>query len=370
MAQFWLFDVTNYPGDPSPARYDPELAATVLNGHLSEWERADELGFDGVYLAEHHFTAYNLTPSPNVMLAAVAPRTRRMRFGTMCNVLPFTQPLRIAEEFAMLDTISHGRVEVGLGRGVDEQEFVHYGMPPSEARPRFLEGIELIRKAWTQDTFTHDGPYYPLVGECTIWPRPLQKPHPPIRITAVSPATVEWAAEHGFSISSGFAAAEEIGRKFDRYREVATAAGHDPTPDDLALFRHVFVAPTEREARRLAEPALDHYFRLFGPAALPKDLEKMAVGDYSYYKAALAKFFRDRPPSFEELCDSGFIICADPESVRERILEELTVTGAGRFMAQVHFGDLDLADVMHAEELLAANVLPAVHEFDVSEVVR
>ena len=83
MAQFWLFDVTNYPGDMSPVAYDPELGATVLAGHLDEWERADELGFDGVYLAEHHFTAYNLTPSPNVLLAAIACRAPRLRIGTM-----------------------------------------------------------------------------------------------------------------------------------------------------------------------------------------------------------------------------------------------------------------------------------------------
>jgi alkanesulfonate monooxygenase SsuD/methylene tetrahydromethanopterin reductase-like flavin-dependent oxidoreductase (luciferase family) len=363
MAQFWLFDVTSYPGEMSPSGYDPELGATILNGHLDEWERADELGFDGIFLAEHHFTAYNLTPSPNVLLAAIAQRTQRMRFGTMCNVLPFNQPLRVAEEYAMLDAISHGRVEVGIGRGVDEQEFVHFGMPLSEARPRFLEGFELIRKAWTQDTFTHDGEYYPLVGDCTIYPRPVQRPHPPVWITSVSPPTVEWAAQNDLSISSGFAGAEEIGKKFQYYYDVSRAAGNDPTPSKLALFRHVFVADTDQEARALAEPALDHYFRLFRPAALPVDLEKMAVGDYAYYKEALAPFFSGYEPTFDEICESGFIISGDPHSVRDQILDQLGATGAGRLLAQVDFGDMALEHVMHAEELLAAEVLPAVHEY-------
>jgi alkanesulfonate monooxygenase SsuD/methylene tetrahydromethanopterin reductase-like flavin-dependent oxidoreductase (luciferase family) len=364
MAQVWLFDVTNYPGDPSPAAYDYALGANVLNESLAEWERADELGFDGVYLAEHHFTAYNLTPSPNVMLAALAQRTKRMRLGSMCNVLPFNQPLRVAEEFAMLDAISDGRVEMGIGRGVDEQEFVHFGLDLQEAKPMFQEGFELITKAWTEPTFTHEGKYYPLVGECSIYPRPVQDPHPPIWITAVSPPTIAWAAERGLSISSGFTTPEEIAGRFRHYIESAKKSGLDPKPEQLALFRHVFVADTDKEARALAEPALNHYFMLFVPAALPKDLEKMAVGDYSYYKDALKSFFSDRQPTFDEIIDSGFIIVGDPDQVRETILDHLATTGAGRLIAQVHFGNLPQEAVLHAEELLATEVLPAVHEFD------
>jgi alkanesulfonate monooxygenase SsuD/methylene tetrahydromethanopterin reductase-like flavin-dependent oxidoreductase (luciferase family) len=362
MAQVWLFDVTNYPGEMAPDQYDAAEGAAVLNDCLNEWERAEELGFDGVYLAEHHFTAYNLTPSPNVMLGAVAQRTKRMGIGTMCNVLPFTQPLRVAEEIAMVDAISGGRVEVGFGRGVDEQEFVHYGMPLDEARPRFLEGYELIMKAWTQPTFTHDGEYYPLVGECSIYPRPVQDPHPRVWITAVSPPTVAWAAERGISITSGFAGPDDIGGRFRHYCEVARGAGKDPTPEALGLFRHVFVAETAEEAQALAEPALNRYFQLLVPAALPKDLDKFAVGDYAYYKDAYASFFSDHQPTFQEICDSGFIICGDPDSVRQQILDQLATTGAGRLLAQFAFGDLKREQVRRAEELFAAEVLPRVHE--------
>jgi alkanesulfonate monooxygenase SsuD/methylene tetrahydromethanopterin reductase-like flavin-dependent oxidoreductase (luciferase family) len=366
MAQVWLFDVTNYPGDPE--HYDPDAGAAVLNDGLDEWARAEELGFDGVYLAEHHFTAYNLTPSPNLMLAALAQRTTRMRIGTMCNVLPFTQPLRVAEEFAMLDAISNGRIEAGLGRGADEQEFVRFGLEWSEARPMFQEGYELILKAWTQETFTHHGKYYALAGECSIFPRPLQHPHPPLWITAVSPPTVAWAAERGISISSGFAHVDEIAKRFGHYRDVARASGHDPSPEALALFRHVFVADTEREARALCRPAFDHYLRLFIPAALPADIDKMAVGDYSYYKTALAVFFGDGPPTFDNMADSGIVICGDADHVREQILDQLAATGAGRLLAQVHFGNMALEHVLHAEELLAGEVLPAVHSHDAERV--
>ena len=368
MTQVWLFDVTNYPGDPAPERYDTAIGAEVLNNGLVEWEKAEQLGFDGVYLAEHHFTPYNLTPSPNVMLAALAQRTSRMRIGTMCNVLPFTQPLRVAEEFAMLDAISGGRIEVGLGRGADEQEFVRFGLKWSEARPMFMEGLELIKKAWTEDTFTHTGEFYPLVGECSIYPRPIQRPHPPLWITAVSPPTVGWAAQHGIAISSGFAHAREIAIRFDHYREVASAAGYDPAPEQLALFRHVFVAETEDEARALCGPAFDHYLRLFVPAALPVDIDKMAVGDYSYYKEALAPFFGDGPPTFESVARTGIIILGTPEQVRDQILEQLEMTGAGRLLAQVHFGNMAFEHVLHAEELLASEVLPRVQSFNPAQV--
>lgn len=357
MAQLWLFDVTNYPGEIAPELYDPELGAAVLNGCLAEYERADELGFDGIYLAEHHFSAYNLTPSPNVLLAAIAQRTKRLRLGTMCNVLPFTQPLRLAEEFAMIDAISGGRLDVGVGRGVNPIQFERYGIDMADAQPMFIEGVELMRKAWTQSAFTHDGAFYPLHGECSIYPRPVQKPHPPLWITAVSDETIEWAAEHDVAITSGFAPAEDIGEKFRHYTEVSRAAGNNPTAAQLGVFRHVFVAESEEEARALAAPALRHYFHLFGGAEPSTDPDKIAVGYY-------ASSYFGPEPTFDEIRATGFIICGDPASVRDQILEQLRITGAGRLLGQISFGNLPYADVMRALDLLGTEVLPAVHAHD------
>jgi alkanesulfonate monooxygenase SsuD/methylene tetrahydromethanopterin reductase-like flavin-dependent oxidoreductase (luciferase family) len=142
-----IFDLCHYPYDNDPQRYDTALAAQVYEKHMEEWLAAERLGFDCIFLSEHHFTAYNLLPSPNVMLAALAARTERIRIGVMVNVVPFHEPLRLAEEAAMLDVLSHGRLEVGVGRGIDFQEVQKLGMDFDELRPRFQEGIELMLKA-------------------------------------------------------------------------------------------------------------------------------------------------------------------------------------------------------------------------------
>jgi len=127
-----------------PSEYDGARAADVYASRIDEWVKAEEIGFDGIFFGEHHFTPYSITPSPNLMVAALSQRTKRMRIGIMVNVLPFHDPLRLAEEGAMLDLLTRGRLEFGLGRGVDEQEFLRMKMPYQEARPRFEEGIDLF----------------------------------------------------------------------------------------------------------------------------------------------------------------------------------------------------------------------------------
>jgi alkanesulfonate monooxygenase SsuD/methylene tetrahydromethanopterin reductase-like flavin-dependent oxidoreductase (luciferase family) len=184
MTKVWLFDLVHYPHGTDPADFDPQLAAKVYEDNLNLYEAADEQGFDGLFLGEHHFTSYTITPSPNLMIAALSQRTKNMRIGLMVNVVPFNHPLRMAEEAAMLDLLTNGRLELGLGRGVDEQEFEKWHMPFQEARPRFEEGIDLMKKAWTEVEFAHEGNYYH-VGPLSMWPRPIQKPHPPIWIAAL-----------------------------------------------------------------------------------------------------------------------------------------------------------------------------------------
>jgi len=357
MAKSWLFDLVHYPHDPAPAAYDPRKAVEVFDDHLKVWEQADRLGFEGLWLGEHHFTAYNMTPSPNVMLAAVSQRTKRMRLGIMVNVLPFHQPLRLAEEIAMLDLLTHGRLECGLGRGVDEQEFLRLKMPYEEARPRFEEGLELMIKAWTQSNFQHDGTFFH-VGEATIYPRPLQQPHPRLWITALSPKTIDWAATRGYPMSSVFLPVDRTKAAFNNYRAAAERAGRKVTSDDLVLARNVIVADSMKQAREIAQPALNHVFGLFLEAAVPKDLTTLPK-EYEYYK----EFFRPfagMDLSFDDLCRLGLVVVGDPSSVRDQLVAQARETGLGHLMAWMHFGNVATADVMRSQELYAREVLPAL----------
>ena len=126
--KFSLFDIVPWPGGDTPASYDAAQAVAIYDSHLDEWVEAEALGFDGIFFGEHHFTAYSLSPSPNLLVAALSQRTKRVRIGIMVNVLPFHDPLRLAEEGAMLDLLTHGRLEYWLGRGIGEQEFLKRGV--------------------------------------------------------------------------------------------------------------------------------------------------------------------------------------------------------------------------------------------------
>jgi alkanesulfonate monooxygenase SsuD/methylene tetrahydromethanopterin reductase-like flavin-dependent oxidoreductase (luciferase family) len=361
VAKTWLFDLVHYPFDPDPGGYDAKRAAQVFQDHLSEWERADELGFDGLFLGEHHFTAYNLTPSPNVMLAAAAERTRRMRLGIMANIIPFHQPLRLAEELAMLDLLTDGRLECGFGRGVDVQEFIRMKMPFEEARPRFEEGLELIVKSWTQARFSHDGRFFQVGEGASSWPRPLQQPHPRIWITALSPATIQWCARQGYAMSSIFLPVDRTREAFDVYDQAAREAGQPAGPDQHVLCRNVFVADTMEEACAIAEPALNHLFGLFYEAAVKGTDFENPPPDYQFY-SSFFRPFADQELGFAELTKYGLVIVGDPASVRDQIIEQAEQTGIGHFMAWMNFGNLAPGHVLHSEELYARDVLPALHD--------
>src|SRR5712692_742201 len=178
---------------------DGQSHAQVYANTLDECKLAEELGFHTVWLAEHHFSVYGIAPSLPVLAAAIARETRRVRIGTAVVVAPFAHPVRIAEEFAMVDILSGGRLDFGIGRGYQPKEFRGLGISMEGTRERFDEALEIIRRAWTGDRVTFEGRFYQ-VRDLRILPRPVQKPHPPFWTAAVSPDTYTLAARKGFKI--------------------------------------------------------------------------------------------------------------------------------------------------------------------------
>lgn len=364
MADVCLIDLVHYPGSMQPSEYDPRVAIDTYEERLQEYELAERIGFDGLFLTEHHFTAYNLTPSPNVLLAAIAQRVKRMRLGVMANIVPFHQPVRLAEECAMLDLLTDGRLEIGLGRGIDEPEFIRLRASYEEARPRFQEGLELMVKAWSQETFFHKGQFFD-VGEATLYPRPIQRPHPKIWVTANSPASVEWAASQGYAMSSLLLPPEQTKAIFDLYRRVAGEAGNATGGDQFALARHTVVADTTEEAKRIARNGFEAFVRLFKEAAMPEDLDALP-DDYAawreYLKPVAGLMEGVDEMSFDMLCEGGLVIAGDPDSVREQLIGQIEDLGCRHFLAVMRFGYITGEETRRSMELFAEHVLPAVHE--------
>jgi alkanesulfonate monooxygenase SsuD/methylene tetrahydromethanopterin reductase-like flavin-dependent oxidoreductase (luciferase family) len=358
MTKSWIFEIFNYPYDPRPEAFDPKACQEVYDWHLESWVRAEELGFDGVLFSEHHFTAYNLSPSPNLLVAALAQRTKSIRLGVMANITAFHNPRRLAEETAMLDYLTHGRLEVGLGRGVDEQEFLKEGVPMEETRARFEEALELMHAAWSNPVFSHHGRFWNY-REVSIYPRPLQ-PRPPIWITALSPQTVEWAARKGYRSACAFLPPAQMKEYFDLYRAAADEENNPTGPDQFAVLRNVFVADSDAEARDIAEPALDRLFALFKDAAVFHDLDHVPEG-YEFYSSFFRPFAAsDGPVTFKALQASGALCVGSPATVRDQLVAQAEEIGCGHIINWGTYGTLTKEQTIRSYELYAKEVIPAL----------
>jgi alkanesulfonate monooxygenase SsuD/methylene tetrahydromethanopterin reductase-like flavin-dependent oxidoreductase (luciferase family) len=238
--------------------------AEVFARALQRIEIMDKAGFDAVWLAEHHFSSFSVCPSVHMMGVLAAARTTRLRIGTGVSLAPFYHPLRLAEEVALLDVLSGGRVNWGAGRGFARVEFENFGVPPDESTSRFREAVDIVLRAWTEGKLTFAGKHFQFDG-VEVLPKPTQQPHPPVWMAATSEDALAWAAGRGFSIlMDPHASAGDIGRKRQFYAEKLAAAGHSLEGRDLPVARLLALGDTagkaKEAARRGAQWIVDSYF--------------------------------------------------------------------------------------------------------------
>jgi alkanesulfonate monooxygenase SsuD/methylene tetrahydromethanopterin reductase-like flavin-dependent oxidoreductase (luciferase family) len=287
----WVFELPTE--DPSGAS-----AGAMYDWFFGIWERAEAFGFEGVFLSEHHLTS-SLTPSPNVLLGALAMRSKRLRMGVMALTAPMYHPARIAEELAMLDQLSGGRLEIGLARGSSEMEVQGIGITGPEMKPRFEEALDIVEGLLSStEPFNYSGKYY----EChdlVINPRPVQKPLPPRWITVVTPESAEVAARRGYKICAGFISVERVAGVFEAYRAAAKEAGRAVSADDLAIRRLLVIDEDGEAARQAAKSAF------------------VSQGD----PERLAKFLSEDE-----------IICGTPDESYAQLKRQCDATGTGNYL--------------------------------------
>lgn len=212
----------------------------------------DETAYDAVWLAEHHFSGYSVCPSVHMMGMHVAGFTKRLRIGTAVTLSAFYHPLRIAEEIALLDVLSGGRVNWGAGRGFDPREFSAFGVAQEESTDRFRESVEIVRAAWTQERLTFKGQFNDF-KQVEVLPKPKQTPHPPMWVAASSQGAVDWAASKGFSIlMDPHSAHGQIANKLCSHGEGLVKAGHGNESREIPMARLVAMAGTDAEAEAVA----------------------------------------------------------------------------------------------------------------------
>lgn len=244
--QFGVLQFFSWPNRALPLE-------TVYARALERIELMDRSGvYEAVWLAEHHFNTYSVCPSVHMLGMLAAARTSHLRIGTAVSLAPMYHPLRLAEEVALLDVLSGGRVNWGAGRGNDPTEFGVFGLDHDSSYARFRENVDVVLRAWTEERLTYDGDFVH-VRDVEVLPKPLQKPHPPVWVAATSPGAIAWAAEKGHSIlMDPHSSHADIGRKLAAYRDALAQAGHNFEGRTTPIARLVAVAATDEEAREVA----------------------------------------------------------------------------------------------------------------------
>ncbi len=330
----------------------------IIKEQMELMYEAESLGFDSVWPAEHHFSEYGYCASPQVSLAAVAARTKRIRLGTGVVVLPFHNPVRLAEDFAFLDLMSDGRVDFGIGRGYQPIEYKGFGLGDKQAESRdiFDEEITLIRKCWTEDRVTFKGKYYQ-VEDLEVRPKPLQQPHPPIYMACLSPATFALAGKYGFNLlmSGAFGLSPEGAKQgIKDYRAARAAAGLDPQGGEIALLLKVYVGDTMDGARKDFAGPVEWYYRTVAKYLAPPAGQD-AVKSYELYTQSR---HAAETQSFDELSKSPLMVCGDVDFATEKLAAVIREYGFTEMLCWTRIGGLETRKVMRSMELMSGLVMP------------
>ena len=313
---------------------------------LEQAVRCEELGFDAVVLAERHFRhAPLLYPSPLPVAGAIAARTESIRIGTAGRILSLDHPVHVAEDAATLDLLSGGRLDFGITRAsLDEEAHVAFSSPHEESQGRFLEAYEILLRAWTQESFSYEGEHFQ-IPEVSVLPKPVQDPHPPLYVVAVSPERLAFASQEGLNAYIGaIRTPEELAATADTYRSGLADAGHDPAERILSVNRFIYVSDDDERARAEFEQPFLELMHERAP-----DLKGALVAKYGHVdELTFDRFLED------------FCVCGSPETVGRRLQEVIEATNTDYLLATLNFATLDHELCLRSMELFAAEAMPAL----------
>jgi alkanesulfonate monooxygenase SsuD/methylene tetrahydromethanopterin reductase-like flavin-dependent oxidoreductase (luciferase family) len=345
----------------SNRNFDPLRGHELYQRYLAELVLYDQVGFDGICVNEHHQTAYGLMPAPDVVAGMLMPQTKG-KIAVLGNAISLRDhPLRVAEEIAMLDVASGGRIISGFVRGIGA-EYQTFQLDPTQSRDRFHEAHDLIVAAWTRPgPFEWYGRHFKL-RYVNPWPRPLQQPHPPIWSPSQGSAeTVDWAARNRYTYLQTYSDIGTLRRAFGEYREAAQRHGYTSSPSQLGWAVPVYVADTDEQAVREARPHLDFLFNTL--LRMPRDM----FFPPGYLTAASAsrvmgakRGLGTTPMEPEDLVERGYVLLGSPESVRQQIERHHSELGFGIFSGIFQFGTLGHEEFERSVRLFAGSVLPAL----------
>lgn len=326
----------------------------IVKEQLESVPVAEELGFDYLWAPEHHSTEYGWSSSPMLQLAAAAAITKRIRLGSAVVVLPFNDPVRLAEEGAMLDLLSDGRFDLGIGRGFQPVEFNAFQVYQPNSRLRFGEAVEIIRQAWGRGEVEFSGTQFNIARR-QVRPRPLQQPHPPIWMAAISDESFTMAGRYGFnllcSMIYGFKS-ERARQLLSEYRRAIKEYRQHPGQPEIGALCMVYCAESTEQARREFGGPVLWYYRTIADYIAPPAGQRPVES----YEAYLGSRLAAQTVKWDELLRTGAVICGTPELCTQRIQELQREYGITQILCWTRFSGLDNAKVTRSMELLSRHV--------------
>jgi len=347
------------------SNFDPVKGHALYNRYLDELEYGEELGFDAIGVNEHHQTAYGLMPSPIVTASALARRTKRVKIAILGSALPLREhPLMIAEEHAMIDVISGGRLISGFVRGIGA-EYHTFGVNPTFSHDRFHEAHDLIVRGWTEPgPFAFQGRHYN-VRYVNVWPRPFQKPHPPIWIPSQgSKETIDWAAhpDRRYTYLQTFSPASVVQRYLKMYRDTCEGFGYQAEDRQLGWAVPVYVAKTDDAARSEAKPHFEAFRNVFVRMPVEMLLPPGYTSRESLKNVMKAKAAMFGDVTLEKAIELGLIVCGSAATVRSALESYRKDMRFGNLLVLCQFGTLPADLTRKNMELFAREVMPAVQD--------
>ena len=352
------------------SHFDPEKGQELYNRYLDELELSEQVGFDGLCVNEHHQNAYGLMPSPVVMAAALARRTTKAKIAILGNAFGIREhPLTLAEEHAMIDCITGGRLISGMVRGIGA-EYYSMGANPTRSLERHLEAHDLVVRAWTEEgPFSFEGKHYHF-DYVNVWPRPYQKPHPPIWCPSQgSTETIEWAShpDRRYVYLQTYSPVRSVARYLNMYRDVAEKKhGYTADSTQIGWAAPTYVAETDEQAIDEARPHIEAFFNSFlnmpfefhfPPGYLSMGSLKGVLQHKQTIKAGTKQ-------TVEALIEAGVFNCGSPETVKRKITDAHRLTGFQNYVGMMQFATLPADKTRKNIELFAEEVIPHLRQLD------
>jgi alkanesulfonate monooxygenase SsuD/methylene tetrahydromethanopterin reductase-like flavin-dependent oxidoreductase (luciferase family) len=335
--KFGIFDQNDRSGLPLAQQYRNRLELAELY---------DRSGFHCFHMSEHHSTSLSMAPSPSVYMAAVAQRTSRLRLCPLVYLLPIYNPLRLYEEICMLDHLSNGRFEFGVGRGASPHELAALGVDPSKAAKMYAEAFEILQRCFSSSSVSFAGDFWN-IDDYTVEMQPLQKPRPQMWYALASPDSAVWPAQQGMNVVCGGAVAR-VRAISDRYREEWSKAGHAGGAEPLiGINRYIVVGATDAQARDIGRKAwptfYDNFIKLWRKHGTQPVNAKL-------------------PPEFDALLESGHAVAGSAATVREQLGAQIADGGLNYLVGSFMFGDMPQAEVTASVQRFVTDVMPALRE--------